>query len=163
MTTVPSPILRAFVPFLFFIVNIFALYLLLRGHHLPGGGFIAGLGSAISWILLVVSLPSKRIRLILRRDLLRLAIAGLWLVFLVATIPLFFDKPLLSHYEGDPLHQILERLSFSTPLLFDIGIYLIVLGVVGKISFSLRSAIQNQPPLTEIEQLRYMRDEETKQ
>ena len=47
-----SFIFQAIVRLLFFLINVLAIYLLLRGHNLPGGGFIACLATAISLVLL---------------------------------------------------------------------------------------------------------------
>ena len=148
MKTVPSPILRAFVPILFFLVNILALYLLLRGHDLPGGGFIAGLASAISWILLALTLPSEKIRTFLQRDTLRLATWGLAIAFIMGILPMFWGEAFLSQ-------NFLSIFGLSSTLIFDIGIYLLVLGVVGKVGFSLRRATQGLDPLTSHEIKRY--------
>ncbi len=148
MKTSASPLLRAFVPILFYLVNFLAIYLLLRGHQLPGGGFIAGLTSAVSWILLIIALPSQDVESFLGKDLFRWAIGGFFLSLIVGVIPLFWGFAFLTHWKIGPI---------SSALLFDIGIYFIVLGVVGKIGFSLFRAKRKEPPLTPTERERYRR------
>ena len=66
MITERSWIFSVVARFAFFAINAFALHLFLRGHNAPGGGFIAGLASAASLVLLSLALGvGKMHRLIL--------------------------------------------------------------------------------------------------
>ncbi len=125
---IPSIILKSLIPFIFVLINVFSLYLLLRGHNLPGGGFIAGLASGISVILLLMIYQTEQIISITRLNAARAPSLGLLLMTVVSSFPLMIGKPLLSHH----------LFGLKTPLLFDIGVYLAVLGVVIKIFFSMR-------------------------
>lgn len=123
---------------LFFLVNGVALYLLLRGHNLPGGGFIAGLASAISLILLSLALGVEATRRVMLGDPVHLAGTGLALALLTGLAPVLWGRPFLEHFH---LHlepvPLLGAVHVGTPLLFDVGVYLLVIGITSKLIFVL--------------------------
>lgn len=138
MKTGESYIFRAIGSLLFFLINVFAVYLLLRGHNLPGGGFIGGLGSALSLIMLSLAFGVQRTQQILRVDPVRLAVAGLALSVGVALLPLLVGEPLLRHFHLKFEHlPVLGTVEFGTPLVFDVGVFLVVVGVAAKLIFVL--------------------------
>lgn len=120
---------------LFFLINVFAVYLLLRGHNLPGGGFIGGLGSALSLIMLSLAFGVERAQRIFRADPVRVAAAGLMLAMLTALLPLLWGDAFLRHYHIKL--SVLGGLELGTPLLFDVGVFLVVVGVTAKLIFVL--------------------------
>jgi multicomponent Na+:H+ antiporter subunit B len=137
-----SFILRAVAALLFFVINLFAIYLLLRGHNLPGGGFIGGLGSALSFMLLSLAYGVKQTERALRVDSLRLAMVGLALAVFSSLLPMFWGHPFLKQYNGKFYDvPLLGDISVGTPLVFDLGVFLAVVGVTTKLIFVLaRSA-----------------------
>lgn len=130
-----SFIFRAVGAMLFFLINIFAVYLLLRGHNLPGGGFIGGLGSALSLIMLSLAFGVERTQGILSADPVRVAGAGLLLAVLTALLPLLVGEAFLHHYHF--VLPVLGTIEVGTPLLFDVGVFLVVVGVTAKLIFVL--------------------------
>ncbi|MDI1251215.1 MAG: MnhB domain-containing protein [Lacunisphaera sp.] len=130
-----SYIFRAVGAVLFFLINVFAIYLLLRGHNLPGGGFIGGLGSALSLIMLSLAFGVERTQGILRTDPVRVAGAGLLLALLTSLLPLLAGDPFLRHYHV--VLPVLGKIEVGTPLLFDVGVFLVVVGVTAKLIFVL--------------------------
>lgn len=138
MRTGESYIFRAIGSLLFFLINVFSIYLLLRGHNLPGGGFIGGLGSALSLIMLSLAFGVQRTQQILRVDPVRLALTGLSVALATALLPLLFGEPFLRHFHlkltAVPVFGTLE---LGTPLLFDVGVFLVVVGVAAKLIFVL--------------------------
>lgn len=137
-----SFILRAVAGALFFVINLFAVYLLWRGHNLPGGGFIGGLGSALSFLLLSLAYGVEWTERVLRVDSLRLAALGLTIALVSACVPLLLGDPFLRQYNGKFKDlPLIGDLSIGTPLSFDIGVFLAVVGVSTKMIFVLaRSA-----------------------
>jgi len=120
------------------IANLVAIYLLLRGHNAPGGGFIAGLCTAMSLVLLHLALGVRWMRERVRFDPARMAGAGLLLAVLVPTASMlaghwFFDHGSV-HWSGIPL---IGEIHAGTPLLFDLGVYFVVVGVTCKLVFTL--------------------------
>ena len=126
---VPSEILKAFTPPIFCLINFFAIYLLLRGHHLPGGGFIAGLASGIAFVLLGFIFQFATLKRILPRNLLKLCIGGVALALLTTLIPTLFGAPFLTH----------QKFILPTALIFDLGVYAVVVGITLISIFALRS------------------------
>ncbi len=152
----PSFIFRSVVRFLFFLVNVFALYLLLRGHNLPGGGFIAGLASAISLILLSLGIGLAELHRVMRFDPMRLATAGLALALGTGLIPVGMGRPFLEHFDGYLEHvPLLGRVHVGTPLLFDFGVYLVVVGITCKVIFVLGKSTQRLVALVAEDAARY--------
>jgi multicomponent Na+:H+ antiporter subunit B len=156
MKAADSIILRAVAAGLFFFVNLFALYLLLRGHNLPGGGFIGGLGSALSFILLALGFGVEKAQRVLRVDPVRLAALGLAVALASSLAPVFVGAEFLRQYNwklADLL--LLGDLAVGTPLVFDIGVFLVVLGVTTKLVFVLARALAGLPMLNQAERARY--------
>jgi len=156
MTGPRSWIFRTVVRFAFFIINVFALYLLLRGHNLPGGGFIAGLATAASLILLSLAIGTEAFHRLIRVDPARIAAAGLLTALVSSLAPVMFGAAFLTqynwHWHGAPL---LGDVHVGTPLVFDCGVYLVVVGICSKIIMALAESTQRAPGLGPDEQRRY--------
>jgi multicomponent Na+:H+ antiporter subunit B len=115
----------------------FSLFLLLRGHDEPGGGFIGGLVAASAFVLYAFAFGATATRRILRVDPRDLLSAGL-LFALASTIPAFLaGQPMLTaHWWELPLPGD-TYLKLSTVLIFDIGVYAAVLGTIMTFVISL--------------------------
>jgi multicomponent Na+:H+ antiporter subunit B len=100
---------------------LFAIYLLLRGHNAPGGGFVAGLVVSAALVLqaLAFGIDSTRDRL---RAKMRYA-TPCGLAIAVAS-------GLIGPSAGAAYLQQLHAGALSTTLVFDIGVFLVVIGVV---------------------------------
>ncbi|TYC57857.1 Na+/H+ antiporter subunit B [Marinobacter sp. BW6] len=115
----------------------FSVFLLLRGHDEPGGGFIGGLVAASAFVLYAFAFGAESTRQLLRvspRDILA---AGL-LFGLASTIPAFWtgQAMLTALWWEVPLPGE-GYLKLSTVLIFDIGVYLAVLGTLMTFVISL--------------------------
>lgn len=104
----------------------FSIYLLWRGHNEPGGGFVGGLISAGGFVF--YALPRGRVALLGTLRWPPLSISGLGLLMaLLSGVPgLLSSEPFLTHQ----WHTWANGLTLGTALLFDIGVYLAVLGSV---------------------------------
>ena len=143
MTGHPSYIFKASVRFLFFFINLFAIYLMLRGHNLPGGGFIGGLMTAISLVLLRLAIGLPELYRIVRVDPVRVAAVGLTVSMLTSSLPMVFGRRFLQHFDLHLHHvPLLGELQVGTTLAFDFGVYLVVVGVTSKIIFVLGKSTQ---------------------
>jgi multicomponent Na+:H+ antiporter subunit B len=157
-----SFIFRTMVRVAFFIINLLALYLLLRGHNLPGGGFIGGLATAISLVLLSLALGLEEMHRVLRFDPVRLAAAGLLLATLTGLLPLLAGRPFLEHFNAHFTRvPLLGELHVGTPLLFDIGVFLVVVGITTKIIFVLAKSTAGFRAMVQEEEARYSSPRET--
>jgi len=103
---------------------VFSIYVLLRGHSEPGGGFIGGLIAAAG--LAVHALPRGRDSLLRTLCVSPKILIGAGLVLaLVSGVPaLLFGTAYLTHQWPFP------SLGLGTTLIFDVGVYLCVVGSV---------------------------------
>jgi multicomponent Na+:H+ antiporter subunit B len=151
-----SFIFSAVVRLLFFLINLVALHLFLRGHDLPGGGFIAGLATSISLILLSLALGMETLHKVVRVDPARLAIVGLAVALGSSVIPALMGRPFLEHFHGDWKGILfLGDVAVGTTILFDLGVYFVVVGSTTKIIFVLAKSTQGLRALVEEEEARY--------
>lgn len=138
-----SFILRKSATFISLIVQIFAVYLFFRGHNLPGGGFIAGVASAIGILILIFANGSAIITRIIPFDPLRLCAWGLLVATVSGILGLLLSGAFLTHYHyKDPEFPVLGSLYLGTPQVFDLGVFMVVLGVVLKITIVLMDALE---------------------
>lgn len=147
----PDLILRAVAIGGFIPLNLLALFLFFRGHNLPGGGFIAGLVTTLSLLLLVFVLGVHGLRRFLRFNPLTLAVAGILLALGTALWPTFQGLPLLHH-----LHYYLGSLYAGTPVLFDLGVYCAVVGVSLKLILPLMKSVHGLPAFVQEEEGAFM-------
>lgn len=108
------------------VIFLASIWLLLRGHNAPGGGFIGGMVAVSGTALLAVTRGSEAAMRGLPLGPLRLTCLGV-LVALIAGLPaLFTGAPYMTHLWGEVL-----GLKVSTVLVFDLGVYLTVWGGLG--------------------------------
>jgi multicomponent Na+:H+ antiporter subunit B len=114
---------------------LFSFYILLRGHNDPGGGFIGGLVAAAAYSLFTIANGVQSARLALGVQPSKLIAFGLLFAGASGLIPLFYGMPFMTGMWPDIIIPGIGKL--STPLLFDTGVYLVVIGVILIIIFSL--------------------------
>jgi multicomponent Na+:H+ antiporter subunit B len=117
---------------------LFSVFLLLRGHHEPGGGFVGGLTATAAFALQALAYGVGSARRALRVDPRTLAGGGLVLALLGGAASLLAGRPFMtSGWASVPVPGIGPD-ELGTPLLFDAGVYLVVLGSVLGVILSLR-------------------------
>jgi multisubunit Na+/H+ antiporter MnhB subunit len=121
---------------------LFAVFLLLRGHNEPGGGFIGGLVVAASFVLYSIAFGIDAARRAVPVGPSRLLGIGL-LVALVSGVPaVVAGQPFMTAiWTSIPAGS--RTLDIGTPLLFDVGVFLAVIGVVLTIVFTLTEAVSD--------------------
>jgi|SRR3990170_4158686 len=130
-----SIILSTAIRLLLPLLLIFSVFLLLRGHNEPGGGFVGGLVASSAIVLYALAEGVGKARRLLNIEP-RLLIGGGILVALVSgTLPLLVGKPFLTGLWLTWRLPVLEHA--GTPLLFDLGVYLLVAGMALLIVLSL--------------------------
>lgn len=120
------------------IQGLLSVYFLLKGHHLPGGGFIGGLiaASALVFYLLVFEKIPKRFN---EFYVYYLVLFGLFCSFLAGGIGLIKKGSFLSAVWGPELFVPgIGLVNFSSVFLFDLGVYLLVAGLVFKLMLMLK-------------------------
>jgi multicomponent Na+:H+ antiporter subunit B len=137
---VNSVILHTATRILTSLILMFSIYILYRGHNEPGGGFIGGLIAASGIILYSVAFGSSWARHGLRASGLSVAGAGLFFAALSGVLSGIHGKPFLTGLWYFPKLGIEAKVALSTPLLFDIGVYLVVVGALTTIALELEEA-----------------------
>jgi multisubunit Na+/H+ antiporter MnhB subunit len=134
-----SSILQTATRLLMPLLLLFAMFLLLRGHNQPGGGFVAGLVVASSFVLYVIAFgvdAGRRALLVSPSILLGL---GLLVALTSGLFAIVSRQPFMTaqwmEFRVGP-----SSVYLGTPLLFDIGVFLAVVGVVLTIVFTLADA-----------------------
>ena len=103
-------------------------FILLRGHNLPGGGFIAGLVTAVALILQYLANGAAWTQARLPKDLNPVIGAGLLIATLTGLASLALGHPFLASAHG-PVHlPLVGDIELASAMLFDLGVYLVVVG-----------------------------------
>jgi len=134
---VTTLILRTATRYMQPILLMFSVFLLLKGHNEPGGGFTGGLVAASGFALYAIAFSVEEARRLLRADPHVLIGAGLLLAVGSALVSLARGEPLMTGQWGRLDVPGLGTLDVGTPILFDVGVYLVVLGVTLLIIYSL--------------------------
>ena len=122
-------ILQTVTKFTLFVIILFSIHLFFAGHYYPGGGFIGGLMTSGAIVLLLLAFDIKTVKAILPIDYIKVIAVGLLFSTGTGVGGLFFDAPFLTHaftYVDLPL---LGKTSLHTAVLFDTGVFLVVIGV----------------------------------
>lgn len=130
-----STILQTAAKYLLPILLLFSVFLLLRGHYYPGGGFVGGLVASIAFVLHSFAFGTSNTLKILRHKPLTLIPIGLGIATASMFLPVFFGYPPMTGMWYD--NQIPVIGTIGTALFFDVGVYLVVIGVVLTILFTI--------------------------
>jgi multicomponent Na+:H+ antiporter subunit B len=109
---------------------LFAVFLLLRGHNQPGGGFVGGLVSASAFALYAIAFGVQRARRALLARPLTLLGTGLLLALVSGLPAVLRGQPFLTA-------SWISGTALGTPVLFDVGVFLVVTAVVLMMIFTL--------------------------
>jgi multicomponent Na+:H+ antiporter subunit B len=135
-----SSILQTAARVLMPLLLLFAVFLLLRGHNQPGGGFVGGLVVASSFVLYSIAFGVEAARRALLVRPMALLGTGL-LVALVSGVPgVVGGRPFMTAI-WRTLGMGSVTVDVGTPLVFDVGVFLAVIGVVLTIVFTLADTV----------------------
>lgn len=127
-----SLILRTATRYLAPLMLVFAVYLLVRGHDHPGGGFIGGLVAATAFALSAIADGPDAVRRVMRVEPRALAVAGVALALAAGVAGLLAGE----HFLG-ALWTTLFGWHTGTPFLFDVGVMMTVVGAVTTVLLSM--------------------------
>ncbi|WP_445355662.1 Na+/H+ antiporter subunit B [Microbulbifer sp. EKSA008] len=123
------------------LILVFSIYMLLRGHNYPGGGFIAGLIAASAFALFAMAWGMEAAQSALRIPPGTLAAWGVVIAGLSGLMALFWgDGPFSGQWFTMVGSKETGGIIISNVLIFDIGVYLTVLGAVLTLIFALEEA-----------------------
>ena len=131
-------IFRTIAPLLTAVMLVFSVFVLLRGHNEPGGGFIGGLIAASALAIYGMATGADAARRALHVHPMALAGFGLALAALTGLLSLPFDVPFMTGlwatFEVDGSEG-----AVSTPMVFDIGVYFVVFGTIAAVIVGLEA------------------------
>ena len=117
---------------------VFSVYICLRGHNEPGGGFIGGLIAASAIAVLGMSSGRDAARRALRVDPIAIAASGVLLAACSGMLSIFNGTAFMTSV-WFYLDLGASIVPLSTPMFFDIGVYLVVLGAISAIALGLET------------------------
>jgi multicomponent Na+:H+ antiporter subunit B len=131
-------IFRTTAPLIVIVMLVFAVFVLLRGHNAPGGGFIAGLIAAAAMAVYGMAAGPALVRRAMHLPPMSIAGLGVCLAAGAGLPALFVGAPFLTGLWVFPAIGK-TQIALSTPLLFDIGVFLTVFGTVSAIVLGLET------------------------
>jgi multicomponent Na+:H+ antiporter subunit B len=111
------------------------VFVTLRGHNEPGGGFIGGLIAASAIAIYGMAVGPQATRRAMKVDPLAVAGFGVVLAACAGLLSLPLDLPFLTGLWGE-----IAGVDISTPMVFDIGVYCVVLGTISAIALGLEDS-----------------------
>ncbi len=134
-----SLILRTATKYLLPLLLLFSVFILLRGHYVPGGGFVGGLVAAIAFVLHAFANGTENTQKFLRYHPALLIPVGLFLALMSGLVPMMLGHAFLTAVWLDDPFPVIG--SVGSPLFFDIGVYFVVIGVSLTIIFTIAESI----------------------
>ncbi|MDP2119304.1 MAG: Na(+)/H(+) antiporter subunit B [Hoeflea sp.] len=129
-------IFRSIAPFLTSLMVLFSIFVLLRGHNEPGGGFIGGLIAASALAIYGIACGVAAVRRAIYYHPIAISAFGLFMATLAGVLSMFAGVPFMSGLWIYP--EILGvELALSSVLIFDVGVYLVVVGAISSIALGL--------------------------
>ncbi|MBO6719123.1 MAG: Na+/H+ antiporter subunit B [Rhizobiaceae bacterium] len=129
-------IFRTMAPYLTSLMVLFSVFVLLRGHNEPGGGFIGGLIAASAFAIYGIACGVSPVRRALYFHPMTISGFGLFIAGLSGVLSLFTAVPFMTGLWAE-ISVLGVTVDLSTPLVFDIGVYLVVLGSLTSIALAL--------------------------
>lgn len=132
-----SIILQTATRLLIGVLLLFSVFLFFRGHDEPGGGFIGGLFGAGAFTLYAIAFGAEKARETIRLHPIALIAWGIIALVISGFLPMVFGDAFLTGKWFFLKDSIGVDFKLSTPLIFDIGVYLCVVGFILAVVFSL--------------------------
>ncbi|WP_426229943.1 monovalent cation/H+ antiporter subunit A [Pararhizobium sp. DWP3-4] len=130
---VPSVIMRWMFP----VIGMLAAFLFFRGHDLPGGGFAAGIAMSIAFILQYMAGGTRWVEERLRIHPLRWMAIGLLVATATGLGSWVFGYPFLTSHAQYVNLPVLGKIPLASAILFDLGVFSLVLGATVLILIAL--------------------------
>lgn len=129
-------ILRTVAPVITSLMVLFSIFVLLRGHNEPGGGFIGGLIAVSALAIYGIAYGVAAVRRAIVFHPLAIAGAGLLLATLSGLVSIFVGVPFMTGLWIYPSLLGVE-VPLATVMSFDVGVYLVVVGAITSIALAL--------------------------
>lgn len=129
---------------IFHAVILVSLYVLIAGHNLPGGGFAGGLLAGIAFAIRYVAGGRFELEQSFKIPAGMVLGSGLAIAAIAGVVPLFFGGQVFQAYDVEVLLPFFGHVHFASAMVFDIGVYLVVIGLVIDVLRSLGSEIDRR-------------------
>lgn len=129
-------IFRSIAPYLTSLMVLFSIFVLLRGHNEPGGGFIGGLIAASALAIYGIACGVAPVRRAIYFHPMAIAAFGLFMAAMAGVLSVFSGVPYMSGLWIYP-HLFGVEIALSSVLVFDVGVYLVVVGAISSIALAL--------------------------
>ncbi len=139
-----SILLEIIVRVLFHTIIVVSIYVLFAGHNLPGGGFAGGLIAGMALVMRYIAGGRFELGAAAPTDAGRLLGVGMILAAGSAVVPILFGGAALQSYTFEWTWPVLGDLEFVTSTVFDVGVYLVVIGLVLDVLRSLGAEVDRQ-------------------
>jgi multicomponent Na+:H+ antiporter subunit A len=114
---------------IFLAVLMASVYLLVAGHNHPGGGFVGGLVASAGIAMRYVTGGIDDVRRLARLKPWTILGSGVLVVIATAAVPMLWGREVLDSLKGDVDLPVFGHVAFSSVLVFDFGVYLVVVGL----------------------------------
>ena len=121
---VPAVLVRLLLP----IAVVVSMYLFMRGHNQPGGGFVAGLVMSVAFILQYMVAGTQWVEAQMRLRPLRWMGTGLLFAIGTGLGSMFFGYPFMTTHTAHFALPLLGDIHVASALFFDVGVYAVVVG-----------------------------------
>lgn len=131
-------IFRTVAPFLTALMALFSIFVLLRGHNEPGGGFIGGLIAVSALAIFGIANGIAAVRRALWFHPMAISAFGLFIACLAGLLSAAFGVPFMTGLWVTPVVFGVE-IPLSSVMVFDTGVYLVVVGAITSIALALET------------------------
>lgn len=128
-----------------------SVFIFFRGHNLPGGGFIAGLITAVAIILLYISQGVDWVKARMNIEYQRVVAVGLMIALFTGLASWAFERPFLTSWFDYFALPVFGEIELASAIAFDLGVYITVVGAtllilssLGKMTTSYRPTHREQ-------------------
>ena len=129
---------------IFHAIILVSVYLLIAGHNLPGGGFAGGLLAGIAFAIRYVAGGRFELEQAIKIPAGIILGSGLAIAAIAGLVPLFFGGQVFQAYDVEVLLPFFGHVHFASAMVFDIGVYLVVIGLVIDVLRSLGSEVDRR-------------------
>lgn len=118
---------------------LFSIFILLRGHYLPGGGFVGGLIASIAFVIHSFANGLEKTKTIIKFHPGFLIPVGLLLAIISGAAPLFIGQSFMTGLWMDDPIPVIGMV--GSALFFDTGVYFVVVGITLTIIFTISETL----------------------
>lgn len=158
-----SILLEVMTRLLFHTLIIISLYMLVAGHNHPGGGFAGGLLVGLALAVRYLAGGGAELKLASPLSAGKFLGIGLGIAALYAVFPLFLGDPVFTSYTLEWHMPVFGEVKFVTATIFDVGVYLLVVGLVLDVLRSLGEKIDEKLEETRKKRAQQARKKEARQ